>query len=96
MKIPDKMSLISKYTPIGMHGGQFLSQHESEASALANNPSQDCCNMPTPDDTVWHWQLTRKPLEGKLPVGRLRAAKYLQTVECELTRGRKDDVDSLL
>lgn len=53
----------------------------------------------TPDD-VWH--LTRKTLQGKLPMGRLCAAKYLRVVGCRSTtghgprgRGRKCGFSSL-
>jgi hypothetical protein len=46
----------------------------------------------THDDTVW--QLTRKALQRKLPVGRLCAAKYLRVVECKSTHRVK--VGSLL
>jgi hypothetical protein len=66
-----------------MHGEQFLSKRESEASAFANNPSQDCYN------TRWHCLAADSEDASAASAqacqwedSRLRAAKYLQVVEC--------------
>jgi hypothetical protein len=76
--------LESKDTPIRMPGEQLLSQ-EGEASWFANDLSHKTASATAPEDTVW--QLTRKRLQRRLPVGRLRAAKYLQVVECKSSHG---------
>jgi hypothetical protein len=57
--------------------------HGEYPSVKARRRRSQIITTTTPDDTVW--QLTRKTLQRKLPVGRLRAAKYLRVVECKST-----------